>query len=86
MPYPEYRSWELYYLLEPWGWQNDEYHSAVNSAMLYNINRGKNKAKSADDFMRDLPADFMRELDKPQVEEMTREEIVKQIKKDFGIK
>ena len=54
--------------------------------MLYNINRGKNKSKNVDEFMRDIPAEILRELDKPVTEEMTRDEIIRQIKKDFGIK
>jgi hypothetical protein len=87
MPYPEYRSWELFYLLEPWGWHNDEYHAAVHMAMLYNINRGKGKAKEVKDFMRDMEKQVLEQIQEmPDVTEMDRDELIRIIKKDFGIK
>jgi hypothetical protein len=86
MPYPEYRSWELFYLLEPWGWHNSEYHAAVNMAMLYNINRSKGKPKEVKDFFRDMPKEILDQLkEAPDVNELSREDIIKRIKKDFGI-
>ena len=86
MPYPEYRSWEIFYLIEPFGFSQDEYRTAVNLAMQYNINRGKNKARDAKDFMRDIPSLILAEIkEKPTVEALSRDEIIKQIKKDFGI-
>ena len=86
MPYPEYRSWELFYLIEPFGFANDEYRMATNLSILYNINKGKGKAKEPKEFMRDMPAMLLSELkEKPSVETMSREELIRQIKKDFGI-
>lgn len=88
LPYPEYRSWQLFALVEPWGWQNDEYHFAALLAMLYNANRGKKgKARDVKDFMRNMQEAVMRELaEQPDVTELPREKLVEMIKKDFGIK
>ena len=87
MPYPEYRSWQVFYLLEPWGWANEEYHFAALLAMLYNANRGKNgKARSVKDFMREMEAHLMKELQEaPDISTMTREQVVAMVKRDFGI-
>lgn len=91
LPYPEYRSWQLFYTLEPWGWHNEEYYAATLFALLYNINRGKGKAKEPKEFMRDLPKALLQELNEGDpLEGMTLEEqreyLIRQIKKDFGIK
>lgn len=87
LPYPEYHAWELYYLIEPFGWRENEYSTAALLAMLYNVNRGKGKAKDVGEFMRDIPSAILNELkDKPDISELSREEIIKLIKKDFGIK
>ncbi|MCZ2155743.1 MAG: hypothetical protein LC114_17900 [Bryobacterales bacterium] len=88
LPYPEYRSWQLFYLAEPWGWQNDEYHFAALLAMLYNANRGKKgKARDVKDFMRNMQEAVLKELqDAPDISEMTREQIIAMVKRDFGIR
>lgn len=88
LPYPEYRSWQMFSLLEPWGWQNEEYHFAALMAMLYNTNRGKKgKARDAKDFMRDMREAVLKELaETPDVNQIPREVLIAQIKKDFGIK
>ena len=86
MPYPEYRSWEMFYIIEPFGFHNQEYLNASNLAMLYNINKGKGKTKETKDFMRDIPKAILSELkEKKPMPELTREELIKIIKKDFGI-
>jgi hypothetical protein len=87
LPYPEYRSWELFYLVEPFGFENDEYRSAALLSMLHNINRTKGKAKDVKDFMRDLQAEALKQLkEPPDISELSREELIRYIKKDFGIK
>lgn len=88
LPYPEYRAWQLYYLLEPWGWHNEEFHFAALLAMLYNANRGKKgKTREVKDFVRDMEKAVLQELaEKPDVAELPREELIKMIKKDFGIR
>jgi len=87
LPYPEFRAWQIYYLLEPWGWHNDEYYAALNLAMLYNINRGKAKVKEPKEFMRDMQGELLKQLKSERdITEMSKDEIIKQVKKDFGIK
>lgn len=92
LPYPEFRAWQVFYALEPWGWHNDEFHAANLLAMLYNINRGKGKAKDAKDFIRNMETALMDALKEQRdplaglsLEEQ-REYQIRQIKKDFGIK
>lgn len=92
MPYPEFRAWQLYYALEPWGWHNQEYYAATLFALLYNVNRGKGKPKQPKEFTRDMARALLDALrDKPDpLEGMSyteqREYLIRQIKKDFGIK
>jgi hypothetical protein len=88
LPYPEFRRWQLFYMLEPWGFQNDEYRTASILTMLFNINRGKRKSKSEKDFMRNLPKKVLEEIRKltADPEEMTDEEIIAAAQRNFGIK
>jgi len=86
MPYSEFRSWQLFYMLEPFGWHDNEYRTAAILAMLYNANRGKGKAKQVKEFTRDVEAAIYNELkDQSKVDTMTREQIVSAVKKDFGL-
>lgn len=88
MPYPEFRAWQIFYALEPWGWHNEEYHAANLLAMLYNINRGKGKVKEPRHFIRDMVTALLKE-ENDRIEGMSfeeqREYLMRQIKKDFGI-
>lgn len=94
LPYPEFRSWQLFHMIEPWGWGNDEYRTAVLASLIYNVNRGKAKAKEVKDFMRDIPKEIFDELTNLQKTEefqelpleKRREIVLRQVKKDFGIK
>ena len=88
LPYPEYRSWELFYMIEPWGFENDEYRTAVILAMLHNLNQvKKNKMKQPKEFMRDMQGEVLRRIQpRPDLSEYTREQIIELIKKDFGIR
>lgn len=47
----EFTEWMAYYTLEPFGQWRDNWHSAQLASLLYNINRGKNKALETADFM-----------------------------------
>lgn len=47
----ELSEWFEYHAIEPWGAQRDNYHSAQIAALLYNINRGKQKPVTSQDFM-----------------------------------
>lgn len=87
MPYPQFRRWQLYYALEPWGWENDEYRTAALLAMLYNAYRGKNKAKEPKHFIRDMKKEILAALkEEPDIYELTPEQVRAQIKKDLGIR
>lgn len=86
LPNPEYQIWKLFYALEPFGW-------GAHHAMLYNINRGKGKAKNEDELLKaraDEIINHLRESVVPDLSEMTPEErraiILQQVKKDFRIK
>jgi hypothetical protein len=91
LPYPEYRSWQIYYMLEPWGWHNEEYLAAAQIAMIHNTNVAKTKdAKKPSVYMRDMEKDVLEEIKSPVFvdDEMTETEIESiraQVKKDFGI-
>jgi len=86
LPYPEYRSWELFYLLEPFGFENNEYLIAAILAMIYNVNRAKGKAKQPKDFMRNMLASLVKQIQQPSdITAIPREKLIRQIKKDFGI-
>lgn len=83
----------MFYLLEPWGWANDEYHTAALLAQNYNANRGKRRAKKVTDFMRDMlkaAISGMTQSSEPEImkdmtDEQRREFIRAQVKKDFLI-
>lgn len=86
LSYVEYRSWELFYALEPFGW-------GAHHAALHNIHRNpkKEKAKNEDDLLNDRAKEIIRELrPDPDMSKMSDQEkrdfIKKQVKKDFRIK
>jgi cell wall assembly regulator SMI1 len=65
LPYQEIREWQLYYLLEPWGFHDREYRTAALLAKLHNINIGKrSQAKNEKDFMRDMPKEVLRAVER----------------------
>lgn len=88
LSYPEFRSWQLFYLLEPFGFEDREYRTASQLAMLYNINRGKGKAKDAKEFMRDMKKVVIDELSRifSEPKKLTPEEIAELAKRTFGIR
>tara|TARA_R100000541_G_scaffold243_1_gene903 strand:- start:2515 stop:2775 length:261 start_codon:yes stop_codon:yes gene_type:complete len=47
----ELESWMIYYSEQPFGSWRDNYHSAMLCSILWNVNAGKGKGKSPDDFM-----------------------------------
>ena len=61
IPYPEFRRWRRYNVIEPIGWPNTEYQYGMLAHVIYNMNRSsKTKAKKPQDFMRDM----VQELDR----------------------
>ena len=56
MPAQEFYEWQLFYMLEPFGWHDREDRTASIMTMLYNTNVDKkSKAKKPSDFIRDMP-------------------------------
>lgn len=88
LPYPEYRSWQIFYLLEPWGFENDEIRAASLLAQIHNVNVSKRSdLQKPAAYMRDTQAEVLKRLQAPpDISKMTREELLAQIKKDFGVK
>lgn len=75
LPYPEYRRWQLMYMLEPWGWQDAEYRTAAILAKLHNNNIAKKSdAKAPAFFMRDMEKELIKELRK-QAQERRAEDL-----------
>lgn len=90
IPFPEYKIWYLMYLLEPWGWEEREYALASMLAQAYNMKRGKKKAKTPKDFMRDMEKEILKQLRETDFDAMTEDELNKKkiaaAKKAFGMK
>ena len=50
----EFTDWIAYSRIDPFGNERADLHAAMIVSILYNINRGKHKAKSPSDFMPDF--------------------------------
>lgn len=94
LPYPEWRRWQLHYLVEPWGWENQEYLMASVVAMIHNINQDKrSKMKNQKEFMRDMQNARLealhRQAEIDYINSLSinerKEYLLPIIKKDFGI-
>ena len=90
LPYPEYHDWELFYLLEPWGWANEEYQMAMIISMIHNTNVKDTDQKEPAFFMRKMMEMITEQLaPEPELNEMSaedrRELIRNAVKKDLGI-
>lgn len=56
IPYPEFYGWQLYEMLEPFGWRDREERTGLLLAQIYNTKvEKKSKAKQMTDFIRDMP-------------------------------
>ncbi|MBI3165171.1 MAG: hypothetical protein HYZ24_10850 [Chloroflexi bacterium] len=89
MPYPEYRDWRTFSIIEPLGWWNDEINTARILAMLHNM-RAK-EPKEIKEFIRDIPGELLKQLEQAQdmddlAPEEKKQKILEAVKKDFGIK
>ena len=70
MPYAEFQDWQLYYMLEPWGWHDREERPAAIIRMLYNTNvYKKSKMKKAAEFVRDMPKEIIKAWQQMRAEE-----------------
>jgi hypothetical protein len=94
LPVDEFESWRTFYKIEPWGWHDREYRTAVLLAMLRNTHVEKNSRKSIDDYIRDMPKaiekayfEYERELElREKFRTASREEKAKMIASSFGVK
>jgi hypothetical protein len=89
LSYPEYRSWQLFYLLEPWGWENEEINTVRIIAMIHNA--ASQTAKAPSEFLRDPLNEILNQLkEKSNLEDLPLEErrkkILQAVKQDFRIK
>ena len=89
LPAPEYRDWELFYLLEPWGWQNTEYLVGKVMSGIFDIAAKGKKSFLPKQFMRD----FYKDLTEPTEAEIikyrkehSRDELIAMAKRDMGVK
>lgn len=74
LPATEYRDFELFYMLEPWGWPEQEYRlGRVLSEMFFIANHGK-KNFTPKQFMRDM-SEAYKLGDDFDISLMTREEL-----------
>jgi hypothetical protein len=90
LPYPEYHDWELFYMLEPWGWHNEEYLMSMIVAMVHNIQVKPKSQRKQSYFIRDMKKLISEKINStPDTSEMTfeeRREFTKnQVIRDFGI-
>lgn len=88
MPYPEWKEWRAFYMIEPWGWWNEEVNTARVVAMLHNTHA--RKAKPLKEFMRDMVKAVLDALKPPpNLADLPPEErkrrIAEAAMKDFGI-
>ncbi len=51
MTQQELNSWARYYQEQPFGSWRDNYHAAMLTSVLWNVNAGKGNSKTPDDFM-----------------------------------
>lgn len=87
MPYPEFRRWQLYFELEPWGFVESEYQTAALLTMLHNVNSTRKQQKGIQHFVRDMLKGILDSVKEPTAPtELSREELIKLIKKDLGIR
>jgi hypothetical protein len=57
MTYEEFKSWQAYYLVEPWGFHDREYRTASLLAQMWNVRVQKRQnIKQVKDFYRDMPS------------------------------
>lgn len=65
LPYREYQLWRLFYLVEPWGFHDQEYRTSVILAKLHNTNVAKKtQAKPISFFLRDMPKEVLKVIRK----------------------
>ena len=78
MPAEEFEAWQLFYMIEPWGWHDNEYRTGATLAMLNNVNVSKKKdLKKEVDYMRDMPKLIMKAYNNMGAKDKMRERLLK---------
>ena len=54
----EFRDWQIYYQIEPWGEERADLRTGILASLIANIHRRKGSARL-------LPRDFMPDFEKP---------------------
>lgn len=73
-------------MLEPWGWENNENLKAEIVAKIHNVNKAKGKPVPVQTFVRDIEKALLQAAkEQPDVNELSREELLKIVKRDFGV-
>jgi len=93
MPYPDYHRCELFYMLEPWGFRNDEYRMARQILAIYQ-SQGAGKKTKVTDLMRDMEKQVIEQLqnnaqphpDFTNLNDEEKADIIARVKRDFGVK
>jgi hypothetical protein len=75
LPAPEYREWELFYMIEPWGWQNTEYLASAIMTTLLNLQVKKKDQKKPTHFIRDMAGGILKQLEAQRVQRKEQEKI-----------
>jgi len=61
--------WQIFYLIEPWGWEDQEYRTAALLTMMHNTHiQKRNQAKKLTSFIRDLPGAVVKYLERKETE------------------
>lgn len=84
MSYEEYQAWQLYFVIEPFGWGH-------LSALLYNLNRGEGKPMGQDELLDERLKEALEALSGGSEisglsGEARRQAILQAVKRDMGIK
>ena len=76
LPYKEYREWQAYFKINPFGEYRDDLNSAIVASTIANVNRGKHSPPYK-------PKDFMPKFNKKS-KQMTDDEIKAVLRRACG--
>ncbi len=79
MPISLLYEWMAFYMLEPFGWREDEYHSALIASVIANTARNPKKRRRPFE-----PTNFMRREQKIKTKNTTQKDFTQKIKTIFG--
>lgn len=63
LPYPLYKRWQIYFMLEPWGFPDQEYRTAAVLAQINNSHvQKRSQLQKVDKRMRDMTKGILKHL------------------------